>query len=165
MKRLANGANRVTRELDREKVFAKIHDLFKQMMKTGKDAKLAGPADVATAHFFVYSALYGEQQNTVLRKLFPKKKVNELKFNAIYEKFATMDPELVAWMVRQAILRHNMAANPKDLASQFLYQVAAGAGIDVTSIEKGQATIAKKRQKNLKKKLSGLHSLKNRLAA
>ena len=152
-------------ELDREKVFAKIHDLFKQMMKTGKDAKPAGPADVATAHFFIYSQLYGEQQTTVLKKLFPKKKVSELKFNAIYQKFATMDSELVAWMVRQAILRHNMAANPGDLTSEFLYQVAAGAGIDVSSIEKGQVTIAKKRQKNLKKKLAGLHSLKNRLAA
>ena len=152
-------------ELDREKVFAKIHDLFKQMMKTGKEAKPAGPADVAATNFFIYSALYGEQQNMVLRKLFPKKKVSELKFNAIYQKFATMDAELVAWMVRQAILRHNMAANPTDLASEFLYQVAAGAGIDVTNIEKGQTNIAKKRQKNLKKKLAGLHSLKNRLAA
>ena len=151
MRRPAKRRESRNQELDREKVFAKIHDLFIQMMKTGKDAKPAGPADVATAHFFIYSQLYGEQQTTVLKKLFPKKKVSELKFNAIYQKFATMDSELVAWMVRQAILRHNMAANPRDLASEFLYQVAAGAGIDVSSIEKGQVTIAKKRQKNLQK--------------
>jgi hypothetical protein len=152
-------------ELDREKVFARIHEQFKQLMKNGKDAKPSDRADIAAGRFLIYSLLDGEQRTVVMKRLFPKKRVGELKFNIIFEKFATMDEQQAGWMVRQAMLRNDSGANPKNVASEFLFQVAAGAGIDVTGIEKSQATVAKKRQKNLKTKLSGLHSLRNRLAA
>lgn len=152
-------------ELDREKIFTNIHELFKQLMKTGKDTTPFGQADVAAGRFLIYSLLYGDHQNTILKRLFPRKKPSEVKHNAIYQKFITMDEDLLAWMVRMAMLRYESGANPKTLASEFLYQAAAGAGVDVAAIEKGQASVAKKRQKNLKKKLSGLKSLRNRLAA
>jgi len=89
-------------ELDREKVFARIHEQFKQLMKNGKNAKPSDRADIAAARFLIYSLLDGEQRTIVMKRLFHKKRVGELKFKIIFEKFAPwMNNKSGGWYARQ----------------------------------------------------------------
>jgi len=89
-------------ELDREKVFARIHEQFKQLMKNGKNAKPSDRADIAAARFLIYSLLDGEQRTIIMKRLFHKKRVGELKFKIIFEKFAPwMNNKSGGWYARQ----------------------------------------------------------------
>lgn len=153
------------KEIDREKVQVAVHEGFSKQLSNLPAPTGLTPADQATMRFLVYESMDYESREKTLKRLFPKKKTNDLKPEVIYERFLRIDDATFAGMIHLAVIDHKSAKYPSNPAAQFLYKTAESAGFDVAAIEKTQEGIARKRQRNYKKKVSGIKGMIKRMAA
>ncbi len=141
------------KELDREKVQMAVYTQFSEGLAGATLTAGLTDADRTAIRFMVYQGLTYQNRHTVEEALFPK----GFKDNAhFFERLAALTDERMAYLIRMVISGNGESKTASFRYAHCLYQMAAGAGVDVGAIEAAQAAKVEEREKKLKERIKGL---------
>ena len=150
------------KERDREKVQLEVHTQFSEGLAGATLTAGLTDADKTAIRFMVYQGLTYQNRHTVEAALFPKGFKDNAQF---FEKLAALTDEQMAYLIRMVISGNGESKTASFRHAHCLYQMAAGAGIDVGAIEAAQTDKAEEREKKLKERIKGLQQRIKKLKA
>ncbi|MFT3749081.1 MAG: ParB/RepB/Spo0J family partition protein [Agriterribacter sp.] len=134
------------KELDRDKIQLKVHEQFTERFKTLENNEGLTPADGVALRLIVYQSLDYSSRQAVNEVLFEDAEEQEgNRQELFYQKLQALTEKQFSYLIRVAIACKPESKSPNNETGFVLYQVAAGAGIDVTGIEQQQDEKAKAR--------------------
>ena len=136
-------------ELDTEKIQLTVHNLFSEFVSKPENNKSVTAADMTGARLLIYQSLDFSSRQTVSEMLFKekgKRKRSDDSLQSLYERLSNLSKQEFSFLIRMAMACKSDSKYPRQEAGYFLYQMAKGAGIAVTTVENGQAEKAKERK-------------------
>lgn len=146
------------KELDREKVYAKILESLQQhpSQKKGFDKKLM-PDEEVMLWFIIYDKAGYQLKNECSRLGFSRN--NHEKF---YERLSKLKPEEKAFLLRRVMLDQYGGKYPDTVQGIIIYRIASAyRDIDIQSFETEQAEVCQKRETRAKGRIKELQSSKS----
>ncbi|WP_313491900.1 MULTISPECIES: ParB/RepB/Spo0J family partition protein [Sphingobacterium] len=147
------------KELDEIKIFEKLHKSFLAEYCNLKNTEALTKADQVASMWIIMECLpYGKKQD-VIKALFPKTESFSLMDKSKqYQAVSKLTDKQFAYLIRVVLSGLSECKNPSFATSQYLYNVAIDAGMDVKAIEAEQGAIAKIRQKRVKERIAEVNS-------
>ncbi|MCF3109578.1 ParB/RepB/Spo0J family partition protein [Niabella sp. CC-SYL272] len=141
------------KEIDRERVQAKVHETFTAGISEGTLTAGLTAADTVGLRYVLYLALNYTNREATKKVLFPKGIKNNADF---FDQLAALTDEQVAFLVRTIITGNSDSKTSRFMDAYCLYRMADEAGINVAEIEEQQKAEATKRQGNVKLRIKEL---------
>lgn len=148
------------KELDREKVYAKVLEALQQhpSQKKGFDKKMTASEEVMV-WFIIYDKA-GYHIKDEVRKIIGASKDDPQK---MYDHIKKMTPESRAFLLRKVILDQYGGNYPDSTYGHIIYRIATEyRDIDITAFEKEQKEICEKREARAKTRIKELQLVKSK---
>lgn len=149
-----------SKELDREKVQAQLHESFADALKDDSRPIAQTDADTAAMRMIIYNSLSYSYKKIVEQVIFPKGYKN---YDDLYALLAAITPEQIAFMVRLSLHGAGDSKLPNSANAYLLYKAVEAAGFDVAAIEQAQETKANERNGKVKERVKELKARLKRL--
>lgn len=146
------------KELDREKVYAKILEALRQhpSQKKSFDKKLM-PDEEVMLWFVIY-----DKAGYHLKNEFNKVGISRDNPDKFYERLSKLKPEEKAFLLRRVMLDQYGGKYPDTVQGAIIYRIASGyRDIDIKSFEMEQAEICQRRETRAKGKIKELQRIKS----
>jgi ParB/RepB/Spo0J family partition protein len=151
--KIAKIQQRVTRfrELDKEKVYAKIVEAITNHPSQNVSFNKKMTADEEA---FLWFVIFDKASYSLKRDFLKLMRVSDDQPEKIYNGLKKLKPETKAYMLRRLIIDQYSSNNPASTYGTIIYHIAQQLkGIDVPSFEKEQKEIRHKREANAKAKI------------
>ncbi|MNJ95334.1 Chromosome-partitioning protein Spo0J [compost metagenome] len=146
------------KEIDQDKIQAKLHELFILENSNLKNTTALTKADQVAARWIIMECLPYTIKEDVLKTLFPKaSSFSMLDKVKKYQAVAKLTDKQFAYLIRMVLSGLSESKNPSFATSYFLYNSAIDAGMDVKAIEAEQEEIAKNRQKRVEERITDVN--------
>lgn len=152
------------KELDKEKIQLKVHELFSQSLSEDFSTYSMNPGDLAAVRFIVYDVLDDGVRSIVKNALFPDG-IASNDIQSFYGRFSELSEQEFCYLIRMAIMARSDSKLPRTSGGIAMYQLAEQSGCEIKAVEAEQMAIAKKRQETLKVRIKDLEKLAKKLAS
>ncbi|HMH35249.1 MAG TPA: hypothetical protein VK543_19575, partial [Puia sp.] len=147
-------------ELDKEKVQLKVHESFCALIQNANDSISMTTADWVAVRLIIYQSLEYSTRNKVSVTLFSGNETAPEQKENLYEMLGNLTDEQFGYLIRMAVAGNSESKSPNCEKGYFLYQMAAGIGMDIAGIEKEQQ---RKAEARLEKQEDKIESLQKRI--